>query len=151
MRYIKQMIAMRNGITGKVSTSIQASASRVWQALTRPEIIKQYFFGTETITDWKEGSPIKFRGEWKGKHYEDKGTVLDVEPNALLRYSYWSSMSGSEDKPENYAPVTYALTDMNNKTILTVTQENIPNEKAKESTEKNWKKVLKNLKNLLEK
>ena len=59
-------------------------------------------------------------------------------------------MSGVEDKPENYAEVTYALTDISNKTILTVTQENIPNEKMKVSAEQNWKKILKNLKNLLE-
>ena len=137
-------------MTGKVSTSIHAPASRVWQALTKPELIRQYFFGTEAITDWKEGSPIKFKVESEGKNYEDKGTVLDVEPNALLRYTYWSSTSGVEDKPENYSPVTYALTDINNKTILTVTQENIPTEKMKETTEKNWKKVLRNLKNLLE-
>mgnify|MGYP001560847236 CR=1 FL=1 len=141
---------MRSSITGKVSTSIHAPAAQVWRALTKPEIIKQYFFGTETITDWKEGSPIKFRGEWEGKQYEDRGTILDVEPNALLRYTYWSPMSGVEDKPENYAEVTYALTDISNKTILTVTQENIPNEKMKVSAEQNWKKILKNLKNLLE-
>ena len=137
-------------MTGKVSTSIHVPASRVWQALTSPELIRQYLFGTETFTDWKEGSSIRFVGEREGKNYEDKGTVLDVEPNALLRYTYLNSMSGVEDKPENYTPVTYALTDINNKTILTVTQENIPSEKLKESSEKNWKKVLRNLKQLLE-
>lgn len=142
---------MKNNITGKVSVSINADASEVWNALTSPEIIKQYFFGTNAVSDWKEGSPVSFKGEWQGKAYEDKGTVLNVEPRKLLRYSYWSSMSGIEDKPENYVPVTYALSEGNNKTTLTVTQENIPTEKMKAHSEKNWKMVLTNLKKLLEK
>ena len=142
---------MKNNITAKVSTSINAPASKVWEALTKPELIKQYFFGTDTNTDWKVGSPITFKGKWEGKSYEDKGTILDVEHNKLIRYSYWSSMSGIEDKPENYVNTTYKLLGDDNKTTLTVTQENIPDEKMKEHSEQNWRTVLNNLKKLLEK
>jgi uncharacterized protein YndB with AHSA1/START domain len=142
---------MKNNLTGKVSVSIHAEAAEVWDALTRPSLIKQYFYGTDTFTDWKEGSPIIFKGEWEGKSYEDKGTILNVEPRKLLRYKYWSALSGAEDKPENYVPVTYALSEGNNKTTLTVTQENIPTEKMKVHSEKNWKHVLSGLKKLLEK
>jgi hypothetical protein len=59
-------------------------------------------------------------------------------------------MSGSADKPENYITVTYELSDTAGETTLTVTQENIPDKKMKEHAEENWKKVLANLKNLLE-
>ncbi len=142
---------MKNNITGKASIHIQAPATKVWEALTTPAIIKQYFFGTDAISDWKAGSPLIFRGEWEGKHYEDKGTILSVVPNKLFRYEYWSSMSGIEDKPENYVIVTYALTEKNDSTILAVTQENIPDEKMRKHSEENWKKVLEALKNLLEK
>jgi hypothetical protein len=31
--------------------------------MTNPEIIKQYMFGTNVISDWKEGSPIVWKGE----------------------------------------------------------------------------------------
>ena len=95
-----QIMRMKNNITGRVSIKINAPAARVWEALTTPAIIKQYFFGTTAISHWKVGSPIVFKGEWKGKEYEDKGTILDIVPNRLFRYSYWSSMSGIEDKPE---------------------------------------------------
>jgi len=141
---------MKNNITGKASITIDASALRVWEALTTPSIIKQYFFGTDTITDWKVGSPIIFRGEWQGKQYEDKGTILDVVPQKLFRYKYWSSMSGIEDKPENYVDITYQLTPENNTTTLTITQENIADEKMKAHSEQNWNKVLGDLKKLLE-
>lgn len=142
---------MKSNITGKASIDIHAPASKVWEALTTPRLIKQYFFGTEAISDWKEGSPLIFRGEWEGKSYEDKGTILKVEPNRLFRYKYWSSMSGIEDKPENYVNITYRLSEENNTTTLTVTQENIPDEKMKEHAEQNWKKVLNGLKKLVEK
>ncbi len=142
---------MKNCISAKVSTVINAPIATVWEALTNPKIIKQYFFGTNTITDWKVGGPIKFTGEWEGKSYEDKGTVLKFEPNKMLQYDYWSSMSGIEDKPENYVTITYFLSSEKNKTTLTISQENIPDEKMKAHSEENWKKVSNSLKNLLEK
>ena|SRR3990170_1424869 len=143
-------IKMKNNITAKVSISINAPVSEVWDGLTRPEIIKQYFFGTDAKSDWKVGSPVTFKGEWEGKTYEDKGTVTANEPNKLLSYSYWSSMSGREDKPDNYANVTYELSERNNATDLIVTQDNIADEKTKEHSVQNWKSVLNDLKKLLE-
>ena len=60
-------------------------------------------------------------------------------------------MSGKEDKPENYANVTYELTPGNNETGLTITQDNIADEKTKEHSMQNWRSVLNDLKKLLEK
>jgi|KBSMisStandDraft_5_1062788.scaffolds.fasta_scaffold14533_3 uncharacterized protein YndB with AHSA1/START domain len=141
---------MKNNIKGQVSTKIKAPVARVWDALTNPETIKKYFFGTDTHTNWKVGSPIRFTGEWEGKSYEDKGTVLDFRKNELVKYSYWSSMSGMEDKPENYVIVTYLLTGKDNDVNLTITQENIPDEKMREHSEENWKKVMEGLKKVVE-
>ena len=141
---------METHVTGKVSIDINASAIKVWEALTTPELIKEYFFGTDAISDWKVGSTIIFKGEWQGKTYEDKGTILEVVPGKLLKYKYWSSLSGLQDDQENYLDITYELTESNDSTILTITQENIPYENTKEHTEDNWKKVLTDLKNLLE-
>src|SRR6185436_6585269 len=133
---------MKNNITGRATVSIHSPASEVWEALTTPEIIKQYFFGTDAISDWKVGSPLIFKGEWQGKQYEDKGTILEIVPQKLFKYSYWSSMSGIEDKPENYVDVTYELSGQDDDVVLSVTQENIPDEKMKEHSEQNWNKVL---------
>jgi uncharacterized protein YndB with AHSA1/START domain len=142
---------MKSNIKGQAGINIHASISNVWDALTKPEIIKQYFFGTNTITDWKSGSPIKFKGEWQGKSYEDKGTILDIQKNKLIKYDYWSSMSGIEDKPENYVIVTYQLSGEDGNVNLTIVQENIPDEKTKTHSEENWNKVLQGLKKVVEK
>jgi len=141
---------MKSSITGRASIEIDAPVKKVWEALTTPELIKQYFFGTNAISEWKVGSPLIFKGEWEGKSYQDKGTILSIIPFKLFRYSYWSSMSGIEDKPENYVIVTYNLFENGKMTLLTVVQENIPDQKMKEHSEENWKTVLHKLKNLLE-
>lgn len=141
---------METNVAGKVSIDINAAASSVWHALITPDLIKEYFFGTEAISDWKVGSPIVFKGEWQGKFYEDKGTILQVTPEQLLKYTYCSSISGVNDKPKNYLVITFELAENNGSTVLTITPENIVDENLKEHNEANWKKVLCDLKRLLE-
>jgi uncharacterized protein YndB with AHSA1/START domain len=141
---------MKNNSSLEVSESIQAPVSKVWEALTDPALIKKYFFDTNTYTDWKPGNPIVFKGEWQGKQYEDKGTVLDVQQDKLLRYSHWSPLSGIEDKPENYLIVSYELEEEENGTGLTIRQENIADEKTKTHSAENWRKVMTGLKKLVE-
>jgi uncharacterized protein YndB with AHSA1/START domain len=140
---------MKN-IIAKESATINAPPQRVWEALTNPEIIKKYFFGTYASSDWKKGSPITFKGEWEGKKYEDKGTILNMIPGKRLRYNFWSSMSGIEDKPENYVIITYELREKDKATELNITQENIPTEEMKDHAEQNWRKVLEGLKEVVE-
>ena len=141
---------MENNIIANVSITIYASATKVWDYLTRPELIKQYFFETQTTSDWRVGGSITFEGEWEGRKYKDKGTILEIEQGKMIKFNYWSSMSGFEDLPINYVILTYDLFAGFNKTILTITQENIQTEKMKEHSEQNWMKVLKALKNLVE-
>ena len=142
---------MTTGLTAKVTININKPATIVWDALTNPGIIKQYLFGTHAVSDWKEGSSLTFTGEWEGKQYEDKGTILESKPGKLLRYTYLSSMSGLEDKPENYADISYELDENNGSTTLTITQSNIANEKAREHSGQNWQYVLNTMKEVLEK
>lgn len=141
---------METARIAKKTILINASSSEVWEALTSPDLIKKYLFGTETTSDWKVGSPIIFRGEWEGKFYEDKGTIKEIIPNKLLKYTYWSSMSGKEDKPENYANVIYELESEGNQTLLTIIQDNIATEQSREHSENNWGMVLNSIKKLLE-
>jgi uncharacterized protein YndB with AHSA1/START domain len=136
--------------TATCSTAISATATEVWNALTDPKLIKQYLFGTDVITDWQVGSPILYRGVWQGQPYEDKGRVMDVEPERRLITTFWSSLSGLTDSPENYYDVTYDLTPDGDGTKLTVTQGNIVDENDRKHAEDNWNEVLKAIKALLE-
>ena len=124
--------------------------AKVWQALTDPAIVKQYFFGTNVKSDWKKGRPIIWQGEWEGRSYEDKGTILDIDPGSFVKYNYWSTMSGTEDKPENYHNITYELSESDGKTKLTITQDNLKNQQAKEHSEQNWQSVFGKMKEMIE-
>ncbi|HZQ05073.1 MAG TPA: SRPBCC domain-containing protein [Anaerolineae bacterium] len=141
---------MEKTFTAKATVAIHAPASKVWQALTDPELIKQYLFGSEVITDWKVGSPIIYRGMWQGKPFEDKGKVLQVKPEKLLEVSHWSPLSGVPDTPENYHKVTYELAPEDGGTRVTILQDNNASEEERAHSEQNWNLVLGNLKKLLE-
>jgi uncharacterized protein YndB with AHSA1/START domain len=142
---------MSRGFEAIKTVTIHATRAAVWSALTNPEKVKLYMHGTEMSTDWKEGSPISWKGEWKGRSYEDKGTVLAVEPQKLLKYTHWSPMGGSEDKPENYHTVTYELGGEDGKTTLTLIQDNnASQEEADKMASDNWGPVLNGLKETVE-
>jgi uncharacterized protein YndB with AHSA1/START domain len=142
---------MAANLIAKAEITIHAPASKVWEALTSPEIIKEYFFGAEAISDWKPGSSLEFHGEWEGKEYIDKGVILKSEPEKLFQYTYYSPMSGLEDVAENYANISYELYEEEGETTLTVRQENIAGENDRIRMEENWRTVLNNLKEILEK
>ncbi len=138
-------------LTARAATTIHAPIDRVWDALIDPAAIKQYMFGTNVTSDFKEGSPIVWKGEWQGKKYEDKGVILKMKPKQMLRYTHFSPLSGLPDKPENYHTVTIDLVKQGDQTLVTLTQDNKPSEEAKQHSEKNWGMMLASLKKLLEK
>ena len=113
---------MQDQLTATASIILNAPPEKVWKALTDPALIKQYLFGTDAHSDFKKGSAITYTGEWEGKKYEDKGTIIEAIPNALLHTTYYSSMSGKEDKPENYSNVYYRIEPTGRQTVLTLTQ-----------------------------
>jgi uncharacterized protein YndB with AHSA1/START domain len=137
-------------LTLKTTITFKAPIAKVWQGITDPAMVKQYFFGTNLKSDWKVGGRITFSGEWDGHKYEDGGTILEIDPPKLLKYSYWSSMSGTEDKPENYNNITQELTEKDGITTLVITQEGVKNQEAKEHSEQNWKSVFDGLKKIIE-
>ena len=134
----------------RATATINAPASKVWDALTKPEQIKQYMFGTQVTTDWRVGSPITYKGEWKGKSYEDKGKVLEVEPHKRLVSTFWSSLAGLPDSPENYKTVDYELAPDGDRTKLTITQDNNASQEEAQEAEQNWRMVLDGIKKLVE-
>ena len=143
---------MTESFDAKISISIHAPVDKVWEALTKPELIKHYMHGTDTASDWKVGSPITWTGEWQGKPYQDKGVILAIDPQKMVQYTHWSPMGGSEDKPENYHTLTYTLTEHGADTTLSLVQSNNPTQQAADEMAKNaWEPILKGLKELVEK
>jgi uncharacterized protein YndB with AHSA1/START domain len=134
----------------EADTDIEAPIDRVWRALVDPVQIKQYMFGTEVISDWVEGGPIRWKGVWDGRAYEDKGSVLRVDEPHLLRLTHFSPLTGEPDVPENYHTLIFELTDAGGSTHISLTQDNNPSEEARLHSARNWQAMLESMKELLE-
>jgi uncharacterized protein YndB with AHSA1/START domain len=145
------MAANTTNLIARSSITIDAPPAKVWNALVTPAAIKQYMFGTNVTSDWKEGSPITWKGEWQGKAYEDKGVIRQFKPNQALQYTHFSPLAGLPDRPENYHTVSIQLSPDDNRTRVSLTQDNNPTEEARAHSEKNWKMMLEGLKKFVEK
>ncbi len=141
---------MEQNLIAMASISINAGADKVWQALVNPEDIRQYMFGTTVESDWREGSPITWSGEWQGKPYQDKGVILQLIPGKKIRYSHFSPLSGEPDLPENYHNVTVELSEVENQTWVMLAQDNNASEEERLHSQQNWEAMLAALKKYLE-
>jgi uncharacterized protein YndB with AHSA1/START domain len=136
----------------QVSRLIHAAPDEVWQALTQPAKLKRFFFGADVESDFRPGSPIRMRGEFNGRPYEDKGEIVEVRPRERLSFSHFSPATGEPDRPESYHLVTYDLRPSGEAaTEVTLTQANLTggvrpsDEKMRGEYEKNWSTVLEGL------
>ena len=132
------------------TTTIDAPIERVWEAITTPSLIKRWFFGVDTESDWTVGSPLVHTGEYQGKPYIDKGEILRFQPPRLLEHSHWSEVSGKPDRPDQYQVVTWALSEHGDGTELRVNERNLPSRDAAETSESAWKMALGKLKEVVE-
>jgi len=142
---------MDHTLTISQSIDIRATPAKIWEGLTNPAIIKEYLYGTETITDWKVGSEVIFQGEFEEKEYRDKGVILENEFQKTISYTYWSGFSGMEDIPENYSVVTYGITPIDAEhTRLTWTQRGYASPEAFEHSKKGMTPFLEQIKAIFE-
>ena len=138
------------GFVATAETDVAAPPGKVWAALTDPEQIREYMFGSDVVTDWRQGSPIVWKGEYEGKTYEDKGEIVEIEPERRLKVTHFSPLSGRDDRPENYHTVLYELEDRGGATHVSLSQDNNPSEDAAEHSRANWEKILAGLKQFVE-
>src|SRR5689334_21844298 len=105
------------------TVNIRAPANKVWRALTVPELVKQWQYGSDLLTTWEPGAPIVFRNEWNGQVFEQKGTVLEFEPTSRLKYSLFFPRPDLQDVPENHFFMVYELSERDGVTSLLFRQE----------------------------
>ncbi len=141
---------MSKGLIASASIQINAPTHVVWNALVNPELIRKFMFDAEVVTDWKEGSPILWKGNLEGKVYEDKGVIMKKIPMKTLELTHYSPLSGLPDKIENYHTLIFNLHPEGSETRVTLSQDNNPDDNARIHSQKNWEMMLANLKKTLE-
>jgi uncharacterized protein YndB with AHSA1/START domain len=141
---------MKGNYAAESKIAIHAPPAKVWEALTTPALVKSYLMGADVKSDWKVGSPLTYTGEYQGKPFEEKGVIRKIEPGKVLQATHFSATSGKEDKPENYALVTWELTQDGDETIVSVTQDSIATKEGVATSQSNWSGVLAGLKKTTE-
>lgn len=102
---------------------INAPADRVWDALVNPSKVKLWQYGSDVVTSWEPGTPIRFITAWGEKVFEQWGTILEFSPNKRLKYSLFAPRPDLNDSPENYFYMTYLLEESHKGTKLSIVQD----------------------------
>ena len=128
-------------------TYIRTTPEKLWSALTDPEFMKQYWFGTHCESQWTPGS------SWEhvsGGQILDAGEIVEAEPPRRLVIR-WQNQYKPELKAEGVSRCTMELEPSGNAVKLTITH-TIEREASKfiEAVSGGWPKVMSNLKSLLE-
>ena len=142
---------MEKELVVKKSVIINAAPSKVWDAITNPDLTKKYMYNSEVVSDWTTGSSIIWRDAGnKGVHV--RGIIVGIQSEKYLETLDLSIDSDMADIESNYSRVRYELKKDNNKTLLYLTEKNFNGDKKRyEDADKFWTIVIKRMKELLEK
>lgn len=135
------------------TVSINATPSEVWKHLTYPDLMRKWMgkpeMNIEVTTDWIVGNPILIRG-FNQVNLENKGTVLQFDPQNVIQYTHLSSISRLPDSKENYSLITFVVTPVEKRTLLEIQVENFPTESIYRHLDFYWHGTAAVLKNLIE-
>jgi uncharacterized protein YndB with AHSA1/START domain len=127
---------------------IRTTPAKLWEALTRPQLIRQYWFGVAIECDWKKGSPWKIVAP-DGRVF-DKGEILEIDPPRRMAIR-WTNEWKPEFKLEGPSRCTFELAQVDNAVKLTLTHEiEVSESKLIAAVSAAWPLTLSNLKSLLE-
>ncbi|WFB06002.1 SRPBCC family protein [Streptomyces sp. LX-29] len=145
-------------------TVIRATPERLWQALTDPAVIRRYFEGTGPESDWRPGSPVRWKINPNGEFHDWGQKVLEAEPQRRLCYTWhtyepeiaemfgWSDERLAELRKERISKVAFELEPLGNAAVkLTVVHDDFePDSEMLKGVSEGWPVILSNLKTLLE-
>lgn len=75
--------------------AVDASAADAWAALTDPDTVRRYYFGTAPRTTWEVGSQIQFVDD--DGDPQIIGEVLEFEPPTRLAHTFVATWYGEPD------------------------------------------------------
>lgn len=126
---------------------IRTSPETLWDAITKPELTRQYWWGTHQETAWTPGSPWKLI--FSDGRVADAGEVLEVDPPTRLVLK-WRNEFRPALKADGYTRCRFAIEREGEMVKLTVTHEAERPHRLIEAVSEGWPRVLSSLKSLLE-
>ncbi len=95
---------MGNGDRFVYVTFIRTTPEKLWDALTKPEFTRKYWFGSSHESEWKAGAPWQLKAP--DGRLTDSGNVLEIDPPRRLVVS-WRNELVPDLRSEGYARATY--------------------------------------------
>jgi len=140
--------AAKSGSRFVYVTFIRTTPEKLWDALTKPEFTRVYWYDMWQDCDWKEGSSWKMM--FPDGRIADQGTILVSEKPKRLVIS-WRNEFRPELKAEGLSCATYEIEQAGPAVKLTVTHEiGVAESKLIEAVSGGWPLILSMLKSLLE-
>jgi len=127
-------------------TYIESTPERVWEALTDADLTAAYW-GHSNVSDWEPGSPWEHRRTDGSGIADVTGTVLESVPPRRLTMA-WDAPDAPS--PKGPSRVTFEIEAYHEIVRLTVTHDNLADDRSLEAISAGWPAVLANLKSLLE-
>ena len=127
---------------------IRTTPERLWEAITRPEMSRQYYYGTEIVSDLRVGSSLEYHrlAPDGSRTTVITGKVLEVDPPRRLVHTF--AFVGTPDEPTR---VIYELEAVGQLVKLTLTHEGFDGEtETYKMVRQGWTPIFDGLKTLLE-
>ncbi len=127
---------------------IKTTPAELWRALTTPAILKRWWIGMDSDSDWTMGSAWTMK--FPDGRVADAGVVVESTPPKRLVLQ-WRNEWNPDLKKEGPSLCSYAVEEVEGAVKLTVTHGiDVPNSRLIESVSGAWPMCLSNLKSLLE-
>lgn len=124
-------------------TQIHTTPAKLWEALTDPDFIQQYWFGRRNTSTWQVGDVIESRSpegelEWHGK-------ILKSVPEEEVVFTF----DHLSDEPPS--TVRFKIERLADTVQLTITHEDFPEvSEIRDRVSNGWPAIIKGIKSLLE-
>ncbi|HEV2562865.1 MAG TPA: SRPBCC family protein [Rhizomicrobium sp.] len=129
-------------------TYIKTTPEKLWDALTKPEFTKQYWFGVTLECDWKAGSPWKMM--YDDGRVTDQGEIVEADKPKRIVIK-WRNEFMPELKEEGWSRCEMALEPVNDTVKLTITHTiDKIGSKFIQAVSGGWPRILSSLKTMLE-
>jgi uncharacterized protein YndB with AHSA1/START domain/DNA-binding transcriptional ArsR family regulator len=77
---------IRGALRHAYEVVVRTSPMRLWEAITSPELTREYFYGARVRSDWKPGASLIY--SYPDGRVAAEGTVLEVTPPRRLVYTF---------------------------------------------------------------
>ncbi len=122
---------MVNDVIITRSIILQATPEQVWEALTHPRMTKQYYFNSEVHSDWKEGSALRWTGNYDGHEIDVEGKILEIVPGKRIKYSGFDRLAAGDLSRSGDIHITHEIVPQVGRTKLLTTISNFEGDESR--------------------